>query len=173
MNLILIGAMGSGKSSVGRRAAAMLQRPFADTDEWIEGTVGRPVTAIFAEQGEAWFRDRETDALRALLAGGERVLATGGGIVTRACNRALLRAGGLVVLLWAPAETLWERLRDQAGGRPRLQVADPVAVLRDDLARRGPWYRETAHLTVAAGSVAEAAAAAVGALRRVEAAGRG
>jgi shikimate kinase len=168
VNLVFVGPMGSGKSTVARLAAAALSRPFADTDEWVEAAAGLRVAEIFAREGEAGFRERETAALRAVLAAGDRVVATGGGIVVRGENRALLRAGGLVVLLWAEAEELWRRLAAEAGNRPRLAVADPVAVLRGDLERRGPWYREVADLTVTGGSAEEAARQAVLALRRAE-----
>jgi shikimate kinase len=168
VNLILVGPMGSGKTTVGRLAAARLGRPFLDLDAAVVAAAGRSVAAIFAAEGEAGFRAREAAALRGALADGDRVLATGGGVVELAENRALLRASGFVVLLWAEAEELWRRLRPQAADRPRLAVADPVAVLRDDLRRRGPWYREVAHLTVSAASAEEAAAAVVAALRRAE-----
>ncbi len=169
MNLVLVGAMGSGKSTVGRLAAAALRRPFVDTDEWVEADAGGSVAEIFAREGEAGFRGREAAALRAVLDLGDRVVATGGGIVVRPDNRAALRDGGaVVVLLWAEPEELWRRLAAQAASRPRLQVADPVAVLRDDLQRRGPWYREVADLTVAAGAPADAARQAAEALRRAE-----
>jgi shikimate kinase len=170
MNLIFVGPMGSGKSTVGRLAAAALSRPFVDTDEWIEGASGRSVAELFAREGEDGFRERETAALEAVLgAADSRVVATGGGIVVRAENRALLRAGGLVILLWAEAEALWRRLAAEAAVRPRLAVADPVAVLRGDLETRGPWYREVAGLILDEGSAQAAAERAVAALRRAEA----
>ncbi len=168
MNLVLVGAMGSGKSTVGRICATALRRRFADTDEWVEAAAGLRVAEIFAREGEAGFREREVAALRAVLAAGDQVVATGGGIVVRPENRAALRADGFVVLLWAEPEELWRRLASQAASRPRLQVGDPVAVLRDDLQRRGPLYREVADVTVAAASAEEAARAAMEALRRAE-----
>ena len=171
MNLIFVGPMGSGKSTVGRLAAVALRREFADTDEWIEGASGLSVGEIFAREGEAGFRERETAALRALLGPGDRVVATGGGIVSSGANRTLLRAGGLVVLLLASPATLWRRLAPQAGNRPRLAVADPLDVLRRDLEIRGPWYREVAGLTIEADSAEAAAMQAVAALERAE--GRG
>jgi shikimate kinase len=174
VNLVLVGAMGSGKSTVGRLAAAALRRPFADTDEWVEAAAGASVAEIFAREGEAGFREREAAALRAVLAAGEQVVATGGGIVVRAENRAALRAGGaVVVLLWAEPEELWRRLASQAASRPRLLAGDPVGMLRDDLQRRGPLYREVADVTVAAASAADAARQAAEALLRAERQGEG
>jgi shikimate kinase len=144
--LTLIGYRASGKSTVGRLAAARLGWPFVDADQVVEHALGQPIRAFWAEHGEAAFRDAESAALERILAG-ERclVLATGGGAVLRPENRALLRArGGTVAYLQAPAEALQARLRHSAGHRPSLTgapVADEVPAL---LAARDPLYREIA-----------------------------
>lgn len=144
--LTLVGYRASGKSTVGRLAAARLGWPFIDADSVVEADLGMPIKRYFAERGEDAFRDAEQAALARILAGeGCLVLATGGGAVLREANRTLLAArGGTVAYLHAPAEALQARLRHSAGGRPSLtggNVADEVPAL---LARRDPLYRATA-----------------------------
>jgi shikimate kinase len=143
--LTLVGYRASGKSTAGRMAAERLAWSFVDADRWLEARIG-PIPAYFAAHGEAAFREREAEALAELLARPDAlVLATGGGVVLRADNRARLCAeGGLVAYLEAPATVLQARLRRDAGGRPSLtgrSVADEVP---DLLAQRDPLYREVA-----------------------------
>jgi shikimate kinase len=123
-SIVLIGFMGAGKSSVGKRLAERLSLPFVDTDEIIERKTGRTISAIFAEQGESAFRDLETATLRELLQSPPAVFATGGGIVTREENWPLLKALGWVVHLHAPAEALFQRVSRQ-GHRPLLRSDNP------------------------------------------------
>lgn len=146
----LVGYRASGKSTLAARAAARLGWPWRDADVEAERRVGRPIAELFATEGEAVFRALEVRVLRELLAGEEPlVLATGGGCVLAARNRAVLRErGGLVAYLHAPAAVLAERLRRDAGGRPSLtgrDVAEEAAAL---LARREPLYREVADLVL-------------------------
>jgi len=140
-NLALVGFMGTGKSSVGRLAAEQLRFAFIDTDEWIEHEVGRSISEIFAQQGEAAFRQYERDVVNALSARRDTVIATGGGLVADASNLASLKSHALVVCLWASPETIWERVRDQTH-RPLLQSPDPQAKIRELLEQRGPAYRQ-------------------------------
>jgi len=141
----LVGYRASGKSTAGRLAAERLGWAFVDADRVLETRIG-VISAYFAAHGEAAFREREAELLGELLARGDAlVLATGGGVVLRADNRArLLAEGGLVAYLAAPAAVLQARLRRDAGGRPSLTgqpVADEVPAL---LAQRDPLYREVA-----------------------------
>ena len=148
--LTLVGYRASGKSTVGRLAAARLGWPFIDADSVVEEALGQPIRSFFAEHGEAAFREAEAAALTRVLAGnGCLVLATGGGAVLREDNRTLIMArGGLVAYLHAPAAVLQARLSHNAGGRPSLtgaSVADEVAAV---LAIRDPLYRATASVVV-------------------------
>ena len=149
-HLFLIGYRGSGKTSVGAVVAARLGRPFFDADVVLETDAGRTIRDIFAAEGEAGFRHRETATLRKLAAGEPAVIATGGGAILRPHNRELLRASGFVVWLNAPAELLWDRISidpTTAARRPNLAGGglDEVTAL---LAVREPLYAATAHAVV-------------------------
>ncbi|HZM01945.1 MAG TPA: shikimate kinase [Candidatus Saccharimonadales bacterium] len=141
-NLALVGFMGTGKSSVGRLAAEVLQFDFIDTDDWIEGQTGKSIAEIFAHQGEAAFRAVEEQAVIQLGQRANTVIATGGGMVANPANLASLKEHALVVCLWASPETIWERLRSQTH-RPLLQTADPLAKIRELLAERDSAYRQS------------------------------
>lgn len=140
--IILTGPMGSGKSSVGHLLAARLGYDFVDLDALLVEQAGTSINRIFAEQGEAVFRERETERL-ASLAGRERmVLATGGGAVIREQNRRLMRALGLVVNLTAQVPELAHRLA-QADDRPLLQGEQPLeARIAGIMAEREPFYAD-------------------------------
>ena len=159
-NIVLVGPMGSGKSHVGRLLAARLGRAFADVDARVEADAGMPIPAIFATEGEAGFRARESRMLTATLAHSGQVIATGGGAVLAAGNREAMRASGRVVYLQVE---LAEQLRRLAGdtGRPLLHVADRAQRLAELQALREPLYREVADLVfetsaMSADAVAEA-----------------
>lgn len=147
--IALVGLSGAGKSSVGRRLAERLGWPLVDTDALIEHNAGRTIPQIFAEDGEQGFRELETAALREALAQPPAVVATGGGIVLREQNRALLRAHAHVVWLDAPTATLIARLLAHDEARPLLQGADPAARLEALRQARANMYAEVAHLRVA------------------------
>lgn len=147
----LIGYRGTGKTTVGRLVAAALGWPFTDVDDVIEATAGRSIAAIFAAEGEAGFRDRESAALRELAAD-RLVLATGGGAILRPENRDRLQSSGLTVWLTAPVEVIWERLQTDpttADRRPNLTAAGGAEEVRAVLAAREPLYRATAHHAIA------------------------
>lgn len=148
-NLALVGFMGSGKSTVGRMVARQLGLRFVDTDEEIERQSGRRIGEIFAVEGEAGFRALEAKVLQEVIGGEDQVVATGGGLVCHPGNLELLKAGALVVCLWASADTIWERVRHQTH-RPLLQVADPHLEVERLLAAREPYYRQ-AHVLVNSG----------------------
>jgi len=148
-NIILIGFMGCGKSTVGRELKRMLGFSWIDTDSVIEQQAQCSITDIFAREGEEGFRDRETDVLRDLAAQQLRstIISTGGGAILREENRALLRQLGYVVWLRANAETVYQRTRKNRD-RPILQTQNPRAVIADLLQQREPMYRECSHLAI-------------------------
>lgn len=146
----MIGLPGSGKSTVGRQLARRLQLPFVDSDNVIETRLGCPIRQYFEREGEESFRDAEAAVLDALTLAPHGVLSTGGGAVLRAENREHLRQRGQVVYLKSSPDDLFRRLRHDRN-RPLLQVADPLARLRDLYAIRDPLYRETAHFTIETG----------------------
>lgn len=146
-NLILVGPMGAGKSTIGRLLAKELHLPFKDSDKEIEVRTGADIPWIFDVEGEAGFREREQTVLADLCREDGLVLATGGGAVLRAENRAALHAGGRVIYLHTSVEQQLERTaRDR--NRPLLRTANPGQVLRELLATRDPLYREIADVVI-------------------------
>ena len=146
----LIGLPGSGKSTVGRQLARRLQLPFVDSDHVIEARLGCPIRQYFEREGEDSFRDAEAAVIDDLTLGPRGVLSTGGGAVLRSVNRLHLRQRGQVIYLKSSPVELFRRLRHDRN-RPLLQVADPLARLRDLYAIRDPLYRETAHFIIETG----------------------
>ncbi len=146
-NIVLIGFMGCGKTTVGRELHQRLGYQLVDMDQVIEQRAGKPITAIFADDGEAAFRAMETGLLRELAAehAGRRIISTGGGVVVRSENRDLLRRMGYVVWLDAPLEVILERT-GRNRQRPLLHTEDPAARIRALLEEREPLYQESAHL---------------------------
>ncbi|QQE89434.1 shikimate kinase AroK [Azotobacter chroococcum] len=146
-NVILVGPMGSGKSTIGRLLAKELRLTFKDSDKEIEQRTGADIPWIFDVEGEAGFREREQAMIGELCADDGIVLATGGGAVLRPENRVALRAGGRIVYLHASVVQQLERTsRDR--NRPLLRSADPGRVLSDLMLVRDPLYREIADLVV-------------------------
>jgi shikimate kinase len=149
-SIVLVGLMGSGKSTVGRRLAQRLGMPFADADDEIERAAGMTISDIFERFGEAHFRDGERRVIARLLAGKPRVLATGGGAFINAETRALILRDSLCIWLDADIETLVERV-GRRSHRPLLKNRDPRAVLRELAEVRNPIYAE-AHMRVSSAS---------------------
>lgn len=137
--IVLVGLMGAGKTSVGKRLAALLGVPFTDSDSRIVEAAGMSIPEIFATLGEAAFRDGERRVIARLLAERPGVLATGGGAFIAARTREEIAAHGTSVWLRADLDTLWERVRDRPG-RPLLQTADPKGTLADLDRERAPVY---------------------------------
>lgn len=139
--IVLVGMMGAGKSSVGRRLATQLALPFVDADNEIEAAAGCSISDVFALHGEAAFRDGERRVIARLLDGPAHVLSTGGGAFMDPGTRALVGASGISVWLRADVETL-SRRTGRRPDRPLLQQDDPQAVLEKLLEERNPVYAE-------------------------------
>ena len=147
-NVILTGFMGSGKTTVGLRLSYRLRRTVIDTDKEIEREEKRAVSDIFAADGEAYFRDRETDCLRKLLGSAcSQIISVGGGLPLREENRKLLHELGQVFYLRAKAETIYERVKSDTT-RPLLQGENPMMKIRTLLQERDPYYREAADVVI-------------------------
>ena len=149
-SVILVGLMGAGKTSVGRRLADMLGAPFFDSDNEIETASAMSIPEIFDKYGEPEFRRLEREVIKRLVAGENAVIATGGGAFMDARTRAVSAARAVSVWLDVELETLWSRVA-QRSGRPLLDVDDPKRVLADLLAERAPVYAR-ADITVSAGA---------------------
>jgi len=162
-HLVLVGLMGTGKSSVGKRCAELLDRPFVDTDELVVVAAGVPFDDLWAAEGETGFRTRERVAVAdAAASPAPLVIACGGGAVLDPGNRRALRARGFVVWLDAPPEVLASRLADD-DSRPLLAGGDRVTTLSRLGTTRAAAYEAAAHATVdtAGRSIEEVAAAVV------------
>jgi shikimate kinase len=146
-SIVLIGMMGVGKSSIGRRLGARLGAPFVDADTEIERAAGMSIADIFARHGEAAFRSGEARVIARLLNGGPQVLATGGGAVMNEATRALIKEKGVSIWLSAELDLLLRRISKRKAERPMLQTDDPAATLRELLASRAPIYAQ-ADITV-------------------------
>ncbi|WP_370979921.1 shikimate kinase AroK [Agaribacterium sp. ZY112] len=145
--VLLVGPMGAGKSTIGRLLAAKLSYEFLDTDHVIEDKTGADIAWIFDVEGEQGFRERENQCLAELVSRPQTVLATGGGIVCREDNRALISAADVVVYLKASVEQLLARTAKDKK-RPLLQVDDPRAKIVSLLEERAPLYESVADYSV-------------------------
>ena len=147
-NIVLMGFMGAGKTTIGKKLASALKYEFIDTDEWIEKEQGRKISDIFAEDGEAAFRDMETDLLKRLQNRTEKfVLSIGGGMPVREENRALLRNLGAVIYLKTSKEEIIRRVSGSRN-RPLLQSGDLEKKVTNLMCAREQIYMETAHVEV-------------------------
>lgn len=152
-SIVMIGLMGAGKTSVGKRLAAHLDMPFNDADQEIEKAAGKSINDIFAENGEGYFRDGERRVIARLLAESPKVLATGGGAFMNAETRARIAESGISVWLRGDLDTLMNRV-GRRDNRPLLKAANPRAVMEGLIRDRYPVYaladitiesREVAH----------------------------
>lgn len=147
-NIILIGFMGSGKTTTGISLSYKLQCALADTDKMIERQEGRSISDIFASEGEEGFREKETELLKNLKKNAHRqIYSVGGGTPLREENRRLLGKLGIVVYLKASPETVYERLKGDVS-RPLLQVKDPLEEIQTLLRKREELYLEAADIVV-------------------------
>ena len=147
-SIVLMGFMGAGKTTIGKKLAKALECEFIDTDEWIEKEQGRKISNIFAEDGEVVFRDMETDLLKRLQNSEEKfVLSVGGGMPVREENRALLRNLGIVIYLKTSKEEIIRRVSGNKN-RPLLQGGDLEEKVTNLMNARAQIYVETAHMEV-------------------------
>lgn len=147
-NYVLIGFMGSGKTSVGVRLSYLLKRAFADTDKMIEEREGKSISEIFATEGEAAFRDKETQLLSELTKSFRgKVLSVGGGTPLREENRKLLKQLGTVIYLRIRPETVYKRLQGDTT-RPLLQCDNPLERIATLLEQRKEIYEDAADIVV-------------------------
>jgi shikimate kinase len=139
--IVLIGMMGAGKSTVGRRLAARLRLPFLDADHEIEAAAAMTIPDIFEVHGEPHFRDGEARVISRLLSSGPLVLATGGGAFMRAETRERIARAGVSIWLKADADVIMRRVRRRAD-RPLLKTDDPAATVARLIAERHPLYEQ-------------------------------
>lgn len=143
-NIVLIGFMGCGKSTVGKVLAKRLLLPVEDTDKLIEAREGRTISDIFSKEGEGYFRDLETGLLQEISAESKvRILSVGGGTPVRPENRGLIKQCGMVIYLRVRPETVYGRVKHDAK-RPLLQCDDPLGKIRELMASREDAYSECA-----------------------------
>jgi shikimate kinase len=145
-SIVLVGMMGAGKSTIGRRLAARLKLPFVDADTEIEAAAGMTIPEIFERHGEPYFRDGEMRVIARLLDGGPLVLATGGGAFMREETRSRIAAKAVSIWLRADPDVIMRRVRRRAD-RPLLQTADPEGTVTRLLSEREPIY-QNADLTI-------------------------
>lgn len=147
MNIVLIGFMGSGKTTVGKALSEKCGREFLDTDALIEANEGRKISEIFAKEGEAHFRKLEYDVLNNLTEAKDKIISTGGGIVTYPDNRGLLKKAGKVVYLRVKPETVVKRLEGDES-RPLLMGDDKLSKVENLLSSRKAMYEEAADIII-------------------------
>jgi shikimate kinase len=140
-SLVLVGMMGAGKSSIGRKLAQRLNLPFVDADAEIERAAVMSISDIFAKHGEPYFRAGEARVIARLLEGGPQVLATGGGAFMHPQSREAIRAKGISVWLKAEYDVLMKRIKRRSD-RPMLKTQDPGETLRRLMQERDPVYGE-------------------------------
>ena len=141
---MLVGFMGTGKTSVGKRLASRLRMHYVDTDDIIERDNGRLITTIFAEDGEPAFRELESEAVRKASQLYNHVISTGGGAVLRKTNMKALKQTGIVFCLTATPEEIYRRVEHQTH-RPLLQTPNPLAKIRSMLTERHAYYAGADH----------------------------
>lgn len=147
-HVILIGYMGSGKSTVGFRLSYKLKRCLIDTDKLIERREGMSISNMFALKGEAYFRSKETECLNSLFKElGSRIISLGGGTPVREENREIIKRLGKVIYLKASADTIYERVKHDTS-RPLLQCENPRARIEEMLSERDPIYAGIADVVI-------------------------
>ena len=138
-NIILVGFMGTGKTSVGRQLSQRLGMTYVDTDEIIEKTTGRCISDIFVQNGESYFRELENEAVHQVSGLNKHVVSTGGGAVLRTENLEILKRNGVVFCLSARSEEIWARVKNETH-RPLLRAPNPVEKIREMLKAREAYY---------------------------------
>ena len=143
-NIVLVGFMGTGKTSVGKRLAERLEMPMIDTDDIIVEDSGTDIPAIFAQYGEARFRDLESAAVCKAANLENHVISTGGGVVLRESNLDMLKRNGVVFCLTATTAEIWRRV-GHGTYRPLLQAPNPLEKIEQMLIERRPFYDHADH----------------------------
>lgn len=151
-NVILVGMMGSGKTTMGRALAKQLDKQFVDSDEEIQHRTGVTIPHIFDVEGESGFRARESSVIADLVKRENIILATGGGAVLMEQNRAEMRQNGIVIYLKASVHDLWQRTRHDRN-RPLLQTEDPHVKLTELFQQRDALYQEVADIVIHSGKL--------------------
>ncbi len=141
MNIVLTGFMCTGKTSVGKLLAKKLSYQFVDTDDLIEERVGMKISQIFANYGEPYFRDIESEVVKEVSQKDNLVISTGGGVVLRKTNMDELRKNGIIINLTAKPQTIFNRLKNQPGIRPLLNKPDPLKEIINLLSQREEYYK--------------------------------
>ena len=149
-NVILVGMMGSGKTTMGRALAKHFGKEFVDSDEEIQLRTGVTIPHIFDVEGESGFRLRESSVIADLVKRNNLILATGGGAVILEQNRAEMRQNGIVIYLKASVHDLWQRTRNDRN-RPLLQTDDPHAKLTELFQQRDAFYQQAADIVIQSG----------------------
>ena len=150
-SIVLVGMMGAGKTTIGRRLSARLRLPFVDADSEIEAAAGMSIPDIFETHGEPHFRDGEARVIARLLDGGPAVIATGGGAFMREETRSRIGSKAVSIWLKADADVIMKRVKRRAD-RPLLQTADPAATIGRLIEERHPVY-QLADITIASRDV--------------------
>lgn len=153
-NIVLIGFMGTGKSVVGKRLAKQLNMKFISTDDIVEDREKRPITEIFVKSGEPYFRKIEKEVVREAANLENVVIAAGGGVVMDEENMANLKKNGVIICLDAAPDIIYERVK-RYKHRPLLNVADPVAKIRELMASRAPFYAKADYQMDTSGKTVE------------------
>jgi len=140
-NIVLIGLMGSGKTTIGKQLAAKLNMQFADTDELIVQKAKKSIKSIFADDGEFFFRDLESEVIKEVSKHQNIIISTGGGAVLREENIDNLKKNGILFYLYAPAEELFKRIKDDTE-RPLINTANPIETLKSIQNEREIFYNQ-------------------------------
>lgn len=153
-NIVLVGFMGTGKTSIAKRLSAQLRMRYVDTDDVIEKESGRSTTDIFETDGESIFRQLESELVDKVSKLSNQVVSTGGGVVLKEENVAKLKEKGIVFCLTATAEEIYRRVGHQTH-RPLLQTPDPMKTIQTMLAERAPYYAKADHTVETTGRTFE------------------
>ncbi len=146
-NIVLIGFMGSGKTSIGKRLSVKMKWEFIDMDDFIEKREGMSVTEIFEKKGEPYFRSVERELCKRFREPKCKIIATGGGVIKNKDNVADLKRGGVIIYLKSRPETIAHNLRND-NTRPLLMCDDKLGRIRELLAQREPVYNKCADITI-------------------------
>lgn len=147
-NIVLIGFMGTGKTSVGKRLAEKLGLEFIELDQIIEGRNGKSIPDIFRDSGEIFFREEEIAAAKEVAVSEHAVIACGGGLVLNKINIDRLKINGIVVCLTASPSAILKRTDKESGARPLLAVEDPEETIRELILYRQPYYDRAADILI-------------------------